>query len=219
MALKLDVCEDKDMARFFEIVSDSFGLEHEYINVMFPDHNTPAGRVKGAERFLQIKKTVPYSTFLKVTDTANGEIIGVAKWDIYNGYVPPEGGLGTTEWWDNDDTARYVDALYQDYLIERRKALRETGGHLASLDILCVDPKHHYRGAGRILVDWGTKKADEMGTMAIVEASVYGRHLYETSGFQMIKFITVELPEPWTERPRQRFFWMVRPKPSAKSIS
>ena len=33
---------------------------------------------------------------------------------------------------------------------------------IAALDILAVDPKHHYRGAGRMLVQWGTKKADEM---------------------------------------------------------
>ena len=31
-----------------------------------------------------------------------------------------------------------------------------------ALDILSVDPKHHYRGAGRMLVDWGIKKADEL---------------------------------------------------------
>jgi hypothetical protein len=46
-----------------------------------------------------------------------------------------------------------------------------TNGRIA-LDILCVDPKHHYRGAGRILVDWGTKKADEMGTVVSLR-SVY----------------------------------------------
>ena len=33
---------------------------------------------------------------------------------------------------------------------------------IIALDILAVDPKHHFRGAGRMLVDWGTKKADEM---------------------------------------------------------
>jgi predicted N-acetyltransferase YhbS len=32
-----------------------------------------------------------------------------------------------------------------------------------ALDILAVDPVHHYRGAGRMLVGWGTKMADEMG--------------------------------------------------------
>ena len=36
-------------------------------------------------------------------------------------------------------------------------------GYLSlALDILAVDPRHHFRGAGRMLVEWGMKKADEM---------------------------------------------------------
>ena len=32
----------------------------------------------------------------------------------------------------------------------------------AALDLLAVDPKAQYRGAGRMLVEWGTKAADEL---------------------------------------------------------
>lgn len=32
-----------------------------------------------------------------------------------------------------------------------------------ALDILCVDPAHQRRGAGRQLVKWGTKIADDLG--------------------------------------------------------
>jgi GNAT superfamily N-acetyltransferase len=34
---------------------------------------------------------------------------------------------------------------------------------ILALDFLTVDPKHQRRGAGRMLVQWGTKKADELG--------------------------------------------------------
>ena len=33
---------------------------------------------------------------------------------------------------------------------------------MIALDILAVDPKHQFRGAGRMLVDWGTRRADEL---------------------------------------------------------
>lgn len=34
--------------------------------------------------------------------------------------------------------------------------------HLTALDLLVVDPKHHYRGAGSKLVKWGVELADQM---------------------------------------------------------
>ncbi|KAA8569093.1 hypothetical protein EYC84_000763 [Monilinia fructicola] len=50
---------------------------------------------------------------------------------------------------------------------------------IIALDILAVDPAYQRRGAGRLLVRWGTAIADELGYMAIVEASEAGRPLGE----------------------------------------
>ena len=111
-------------------MSESFGLEHEYINVLFPGHNTPEGRRIGGERFLQAKRSTPTSTFLKVTDTATDEIIGAACWAVYNGVVPPDIGLGTTEFWDCEEEAEYAEELQRNYLQDRIKAVRESEGHL-----------------------------------------------------------------------------------------
>ena len=130
MVLTIDVCEDADMHRFFEIFTTAFGTEHEYINVVFPGHDTPAGIILGGQRMLQIKATDPLASFLKVTDSETGEIIGIAKWNIYNGHIPPEDGLGTTEFWESEDMAAYADALYRAYLVERRAAVRKSSGHL-----------------------------------------------------------------------------------------
>ena len=128
--LELAYCEDGDIQRFFDIVSDAFGTEHEYFNKLFPKHETPEGRPPGGKRMLAMKKADPDFHFLKVTDPATKEIIGVAKWNIYDGVIPEEGGLGTTEFWDNEEEARYADHLLRQYLIERRKKIKESGGHL-----------------------------------------------------------------------------------------
>ena len=130
MVLELGLCEDADIHRFFEIVVDGFGTEHEYINVVFPDHETAAGRKIGGERFLAFKKSDPNTTFLKVTDKETGEIIGAAKWNICDGFIPPETGLGTTEYWESEEMAGYAEAMFKLYLEPRRKAIRDSGGHL-----------------------------------------------------------------------------------------
>ena len=90
-------------------------------------------------------------------------MIGMAKWNFFENEIPPEDGLGTTEFWEDKATAEYADALYRGYLNERRQAIRESGGNLASLDLLIVDPKHYRRGAGRALIRWGIDKADQKG--------------------------------------------------------
>jgi hypothetical protein len=135
MTLELGVCEDADMHRCFEILSTAFGSEHEYINVLFPSHETSSGRIVGGQRLLHTKHTDPVATFIKVTDTSTGEIIGIAKWNIYNDVIPPEMGLGTTEFWDSKEMAEYADSIYRAYLKERRAATRESGGHL-----VCMSP-------------------------------------------------------------------------------
>jgi predicted N-acetyltransferase YhbS len=74
-----------------------------------------------------------------------------------------------------------------------------------------VDPKYQKRGAGKLLVQWGTKLADEMGAEAIVEASPAGRYLYEQNGFVFRHEVTLQVPEKWEHKPKQSFLWMVRP--------
>ena len=63
--LKVSLCEDGDMHRFFSIISDGFKSEHEYFNVVFPGHETPEGRKIGGERMLDIKKKDPNTVFLE----------------------------------------------------------------------------------------------------------------------------------------------------------
>ena len=49
---------------------------------------------------------------------------------------------------------------------------------------LCfVHPEHRRRGAASLLVGWGTKKADELGIEAFVEATDDGKPCYEALGF------------------------------------
>ena len=63
---------DADFARGFEILSEAFAQDHEYINVVFPNHDTPAGRNAGGSRLLGIHKAQPYAHFLKAIDS-NGQ--------------------------------------------------------------------------------------------------------------------------------------------------
>ena len=134
--LTLDHATPDDMPRVFAITSDAFGHEHPYIEHVFPAHSTPSGRVAGAQRFREMQATDPHTTFLKVTDselTGPDAIIGIAKWNVWDNVIPEEVELDGP-WWDDVEGEEgdkvYAQALFRTYMVERRKALRESGGHL-----------------------------------------------------------------------------------------
>lgn len=81
-----------------------------------------------------------------------------------------------------------------------------------ALDLLTVDPMHQRRGVGHMLVKWGTKLADELGFIAVVEASEVGKGLYESEGFEFAGRWETRLPGKWEgKRGKQKFIWMIRP--------
>ena len=126
MSLSLEFCEDSDMPRVFAIISDAFGEHHPHISVLFPNHTTTTGRAQGAERLLQMKQNDPHARFLKVTDTATGEIVGQAIWLIYNDHEEELELSG--DYWQNEEDRHYAAELHRGYLAPRRNVIRRAKG-------------------------------------------------------------------------------------------
>jgi GNAT superfamily N-acetyltransferase len=53
------------------------------------------------------------------------------------------------------------------------------------LNFCFTHPKHRRRGVGRLLMEWGIKKADELGLPSYIEATDIGLKLYEANGFKV----------------------------------
>lgn len=54
------------------------------------------------------------------------------------------------------------------------------------LQVCFTDPDYRGRGIGKFLMEWGVKKADEMGVESFIEASEMGTHLYRKFGFVIV---------------------------------
>lgn len=52
-----------------------------------------------------------------------------------------------------------------------------------------VHPSHRNRGAGRLLLRWGTAKADELGIEIVISSLFSARGAYERCGFGCIEVI------------------------------
>jgi GNAT superfamily N-acetyltransferase len=90
------------------------------------------------------------------------------------------------------------------------------------LNFCFTHPKHRRRGVGQLLMEWGIKKADELGLPSYIEATDIGLRLYEASGFRVEGEIdldaTAENPSEEFTRLREKLgcpihgWFMRRPK-------
>ncbi|KAF1944449.1 hypothetical protein EJ02DRAFT_371250 [Clathrospora elynae] len=70
-----------------------------------------------------------------------------------------------------------------------REEIMGTDSQFLMLNTLATYPEHQGRGAARLLLDWGMKKADQEGLVSYLDASATGRPIYEKRGFRLVKSI------------------------------
>jgi hypothetical protein len=132
-SFKVQSCTQADIPRVFEIISLAFGHNHEYMDAIFPAHDTPEGRRTGAERMLQIFHGDPYGHFVKVVDGDTGIIAGAAKWNVYeSGVVPPQPTIGG-DYWESEEDRGFAQALFHGFFALRQKVIEETNGNLVGM--------------------------------------------------------------------------------------
>ncbi|KAJ4382912.1 hypothetical protein N0V86_002139 [Didymella sp. IMI 355093] len=137
-SFEVQSCTQSDIPRVFEIISLAFGHDHEYMDAIFPAHDTIEGRRAGAERMLQIFHGDPYGHFVKVIDEDTGIIAGAAKWNVYkSGEVPPQPAIGG-DYWESEEDREFAQALFHGFFALRQKVIEETNGNLVGRFCSCV---------------------------------------------------------------------------------
>lgn len=134
----INPCTGADMHRVFEIVSLAFGHDHEYMDAIFPSHDTPEGRSIGAERMLQMFHGDSYGHFVKVVEADTRTIVGAAKWNIYEkGIIPPQPELNG-DYWQSEDDKEFAQALFHEFFAPRQKVIERTNGNLVGTSRLSL---------------------------------------------------------------------------------
>jgi GNAT superfamily N-acetyltransferase len=70
------------------------------------------------------------------------------------------------------------------------------------LFIVFTHPDYRRRGVGQQFMDWGMKKSDETGLDFYLDATPYGRPLYEVNGFTYLK---ENVNIPTTDNPDEKW--------------
>ena len=124
-----------------------------------------------------------------------GRTIAVAVWSMHNmqeegsneassvpaevadtspGYLPPELRLDA------------LKSLFDPLRAAQDEIMGTTKSYFM-LNSLATHPDHQRRGAGKILLDWGVKKADDEHLITYLDCSSVARPMYEKAGFKLVR--------------------------------
>ncbi|MCJ1307436.1 hypothetical protein MMC25_001082 [Agyrium rufum] len=229
MPLRLRPIESSDYAQIVPIQFAAFAAE-PYHDMLFPGGPSLANYAMVAKMLEKETEEDPTAVFLVVVevgvdgttdagqehrlDGAEGKqevIVGAGRWNVYEEpFYPKEGWEDVKADWLEEGTAEreYCEIVHGD--IKRKRIRAATGRRGCFLDLLYVDPAHHRRGVGQLIVGWGVKKADELHAMAWLEATQAGMGLYQRNGFQIIEHSVTQVPEKWKEKDKVECWIMER---------
>lgn len=190
MPLEIRPVEEADADTMVYITTAALGSSG-VIRLKHDDPPHPAYMQRRRERVLNTL-CKPTGRVLKVVDTDNNdEIIAIAHWEILDKGRSDEELKELEQPYEpiEEERERYgqVQRDFFNYLHRVRRELGKTPHYFLSL--LVTHPNHYRRGAGSMLIRWGTEQADKAGLMCFLEASEAGRPLYKRHGF-VVKEIT-----------------------------
>lgn len=162
------------------------------------------------DRRLQLRK--PNTWHWKIVDTdlplskddppnTPGRIIAIAAWSMQN--VPLE-GIDEISSVPADETPSFIPPeLRMDAFHALLDPMRAAGSEIMGtkeqyfmLNSLATHPDQQGRGAAKMLLDWGLKKADEEGLVTYLTSASGARPIYEKRGFVLVKGIEFDRV-PW----------------------
>lgn len=205
---------EADVATYVSIRHET--LKNPINRIFYTRELSPESKAKISDGILEALRNDKHTCYLKASDTATGEMVACAKWKVFDRERSPqelEKELEPPEPLPESDVPIW-NAFFTD-LSDARREMMGTRPYFF-LDLLMTHPDHQRRGAGNMLIAWGTARADEMDLHAYLEVSEMGQPLCERHGFKTVKLLQYDLLRFGGEG-NFRHMCMLRPKKSTIS--
>jgi GNAT superfamily N-acetyltransferase len=207
---------------------------HETLHVLiYPSPNPPTDNViqSTIARHLKTWREDRTVNWIKITDEETGTIVAASKWCIFPEADPKRFQDKVDVYWVPDPAVAseqqfsgggvgdeaYISWIMEGFFDHRRERMLGPG---VLIDILFTHPNWHRKGAGKMMLDWGAKVADELGVISWVEASYTGQRLYRSGGFEPLREVVLEggkEKEEWSGFEKVGYWFMERqPKTRVK---
>jgi len=199
-----------------DLVFTAFAGNSPLMNAMHPHNDTPTGIEKARQKYIKLLEIDYSQRWIQVTKE-DGELVGVAQWNVYDGAMPPDtkfdGPPGT---WDTEDDKEWAQCLLSSLMKYRRPVLLEATGPVICLLKMTVAERYRRRGIGSLMMKWGMDLADEIDALCTVESTPEGQNLYKKFDFTVQHDVVLDVPEKFASRPKQRLLMMLRQKKSLR---
>lgn len=125
---------DEDMPKCVEVMSKAFGHDAPFVDIYFPNHDTPDGQAQASKRLTTWKQGSESSTFLKAVLRAEAggqeNIIGLAIWTLMKEAPPSELAKveNVEEVWPDKDDREFMTRLWREYVIPRTQSIENSDG-------------------------------------------------------------------------------------------
>ncbi|KAI4725120.1 hypothetical protein E4T49_07145 [Aureobasidium sp. EXF-10728] len=183
-----------DIARMDRIVMKDVGISNAIWRIQ---ESLNMDITYSFERFISNGMEHHAETFWKVVDTDTDEMISVAKFSFQ--YHEGEAYQDTPVEGEEPPPKKLLDFF---------TALNEKSNEFAKdnfagrpharrtdLSYLATHPSQRRRGAAHMLLEKGTKKADEAGLDMYLQASLMGAELYKKFGFEVVSVEDIDLSQ------------------------
>lgn len=138
MEFEVAAASDDDIRQIIHIMCKAYGGKNEYINAVFPRGLTQEGEDLTVQRLLFIKSIAAGVKWEKVTDSANGSIIGGAMWALHEDAKPQRFPLdGPPGTWESGLEKEYAQALFNSLGVDQHKYYEENELPFMSMWLNC----------------------------------------------------------------------------------
>lgn len=204
MPLEIHLAVEEDAPRLASIEREAYA-DNGLSPILFPGPFPEDALQTRAQGLTQQRKDDPQIQWVKAIDSDTKEIVAWAKWEVVDKPREPKHSSRTFGQGCNVQACEeYFGGIHQ-----KRHELMDGKFHVCKpsgsglyhvlhpdfslvLDLLQTDPKHQGRGAGSMLIKWGTNIADKMRLPAYLESSPKAYKLYQKHGFNTIDVFTMD---------------------------
>jgi GNAT superfamily N-acetyltransferase len=210
-----EVTDDKDFNEILPLLYAAFSEPYNSLLKWFvPIHTTFGEAIEDFKgRIMRSWKASPQLHWIKVTDTDTGKIIGAAEWEVRDTVEKPQGLTPPVNpYWhlESSEEKEFASRLFtgmKGFMKDRitrphvGKVYRSTQPVLClwshtELEQIVVSTEYRRKGVGRMLIDWGLRKADEMGLETCIQSVPSSVPAYEATGFANLDCWTPDMNVP-----------------------